>query len=249
LWEAALFTDQSGFDIRCEWGPQGLRAVGHGCAAIIIVDVLSFTTCVDIAVSRGACIFPYQWKDQSAADFAVEVRAELAGPRREREGFSLSPESMLRAVAGGRIVLPSPNGSALTLEAARMCPCVLAACFRNAGAVARAASAQGGTVAVIPAGERWADGSLRPGVEDLAAAGAVIARLRGSRSPDAEVAAAVWESVQDRLPAVVHACASGRELLEKGFDRDVQLACEVDVSGSAPLLWDQAYRGDAPPKP
>ncbi|MEI8196744.1 MAG: 2-phosphosulfolactate phosphatase [Phycisphaerae bacterium] len=243
-----MFTDQSVFDIRCEWGSQGLLAVGDGCAAIIIVDVLSFTTCVEIAVSRGARVFPYRWKDQTAADYAVAMNAELAGPRRKGAKFSLSPESMLNAVAGGRIVLPSPNGSALTLEAAGMCPCVLAGCFRNFSAVASTAAAQGRTVAVIPAGERWADGSLRPSLEDLAAAGAVIAHLQGSRSPDAEVAVAAWATVQDRLPAVLRACASGRQLLESGFARDVQLAGEADVSDSVPLLQDHAYFGTVLPR-
>lgn len=35
----------------------------------------------------------------------------------------------------------------------------------------------GRTVAVIPAGERWADGSLRPAIEDLLGAGAFIREL------------------------------------------------------------------------
>ena len=45
-----------------------------------------------------------------------------------------------------------------------------------------AALAQGAAVAVIPAGERWPDGSLRSSIEDLIGAGAVIEAL-GSLLP------------------------------------------------------------------
>ena len=39
----------------------------------IVVDVLSFSTCVDVATARGAAILPYSWSDwndPSAAEFA-----------------------------------------------------------------------------------------------------------------------------------------------------------------------------------
>ena len=70
---------QAGHEVRFDWGPDGLRAVGAGADVIVIVDVLSFTTCVAIAVARGARVFPYIWKDERAAAFARERGAELAG--------------------------------------------------------------------------------------------------------------------------------------------------------------------------
>jgi hypothetical protein len=63
----------------------------------IVVDVFSFTTCVDVATSRGASILPYAWNDASAAEFARDQRAELAGRRRQAR-YSLAPESQLLAV-------------------------------------------------------------------------------------------------------------------------------------------------------
>ena len=48
---------------------------------VIIVDVLSFSTCVDIATDRDATVFPYLWKDDRAHEFAIAVDAELAAPR------------------------------------------------------------------------------------------------------------------------------------------------------------------------
>jgi 2-phosphosulfolactate phosphatase len=80
--------DQSASQCRCEWGVQGHDALAPA-DVVIIVDVLSFSTCVDIAVSRGAAILPYAWKDSSAIAFAKQHDAELAGPRGER-CYSLS---------------------------------------------------------------------------------------------------------------------------------------------------------------
>ena len=53
-----MFFDQGEFDIRCEWGAAGLRQLVAHSDAIVIVDVLSFATCVDIAVGNGASIYP-----------------------------------------------------------------------------------------------------------------------------------------------------------------------------------------------
>jgi 2-phosphosulfolactate phosphatase len=236
-----LFYDQSAFDIRCEWGLAGVRLVGGLADVVVIVDVLSFSTCVDVAVSRGAGIFPYLWKDQSAQEYAAQCGAELAGRRGEPGKFSLSCASMLNAVKGSKIVLPSPNGSTLTMEAAALGRIVLSGCFRNCRAVAQYAQERGKTFAVIPAGERWPDGTLRPAAEDFAAAGAIIANLRGTTSPEATVALATWNGVKNNLAAFLESCASGRELIERGFEEDVEIAAKLDVSATVPVLRQRAF--------
>jgi 2-phosphosulfolactate phosphatase len=128
---------------RCEWG-----VVGHDALAkadvVIVVDVLSFSTCVDVAIGRGAAIFPYPWKDSTANEFALAQGAELAGRRGEAR-YTLSPASFLDAPSGLRCVLPSPNGAGLSLQAATTGATVLAGCLRNASAVAKAARSIGST--------------------------------------------------------------------------------------------------------
>ncbi len=81
---------------------------------------------------------------------------------------------------------------------------IFAGCLRNAGAVAAAAVAAGGTVGVIVAGERWPDRTLRPAVEDLLRAGAIItAPGLSDRSPEANAAAGVFTSLApDLAPAL-----------------------------------------------
>ena len=55
--------DQSEFDVRCEWGEHGVHQLAPISDAVIIVDVLSFSTCVAIATGRGAILFPSAWLD------------------------------------------------------------------------------------------------------------------------------------------------------------------------------------------
>jgi 2-phosphosulfolactate phosphatase len=138
-----------------------------------------------------------------------------------------------------KLVLPSPNGSALTHLTGKA-P-TLAGCLRNATAVARAAMQIGRKIAVIPAGERWPDGSLRPAIEDWLGAGAIIESLVGSRSPEARLAAQAFRSTRKILDQTLAKCSSGKELIEKGFADDVRLAGELNVSDAAPIYCDDAY--------
>jgi 2-phosphosulfolactate phosphatase len=234
-----MIYDQSEFQIRCEWGAQGVAQLAPISDVVIIVDVLSFTTGVEVAASRGALIFPYRYLDETARAFAEAVRAELADRRDSHSRFSLSPASLWNVPAGTRLVLPSPNGSTLTLATGNT-P-TLAGCLRNARAVARAAQRFGNRIAVVPAGERWTDGSLRPAIEDWIGAGAIINALNGVFSPEALGARGTYLVLEAELKSVLQQCSSGKELIAKGFAEDVEIASMVDVSETAPLLRDGAY--------
>lgn len=239
----AMTFDQSDYDVRCEWGEQGVLHLAPGSDAVIIIDVLSFSTCVSIAAARGAAVFPYRNGEESAAEFARSAGAELAGHRGQGR-YSLSPASLLAAPAGLRLVLPSPNGSTLTLATGQT-P-TFAGCLRNAAAVAGAARHYGRRIALIPAGERWrTDWSLRPSAEDLIGAGAILQHLAGSLSPEAQLAVAAFQNARGDLQDALLNCSSGRELVMKGFREDVLLAAALDADDCAPLLQDGAYRDAA----
>lgn len=236
---------QHGFKLRCEWGLHGVQALQDHVDALVIVDVLSFGTCVSIATARGAAVLPFAWRDERAAAFAREHDAVLAGKRGESR-YSLSPASLLQLPAGERLVLPSPNGATLC-AAARPMP-VYAGCLRNARAVARAASRHGPRIGVVPAGERWPDDALRPALEDWLGAGAVLQALPGRPSPEAELAVQAFLRWRNGGASLLEACVSARELLDRGHPEDVALAAALDADAVAPLLRDGMFTaaGEAP---
>lgn len=198
---------------------------------------------------------------------------------------SLSPAQLLDAVPVPRPVLPSPNGSSICAALAGAGAGtgagagpgiglqVVGASLRNRTAVARWLApriAAGARVALVPAGERWPDGSLRPAVEDLWGAGAVLDGLAAEGAdpdadpgvdpgvdpgagPDADADAGRWsaEARQARaayraavgagLEAALLDCASGRELVAVGFRADVLAAAELDADDVVPLLGGDGF--------
>jgi len=214
--------DQAEYDLRCEWGMAGLAALAPVSDVVIIVDVLRFSSAVDVALAQGASVEPRRW---NAA--------------RDAGHSPLSPARLQGLAAGSELVMPSPNGSTLAANAGAAA--TFTACLRNCRAVAERAREFGSRIAVIPAGERWPDGALRPAIEDLLGAAAVLTALRGRPSPEVQAATAIFERFRGDLREVLMQCGSGRELIERGLARDVEIAAEYDVSGVAPILRDGRF--------
>ncbi|MDN3027176.1 2-phosphosulfolactate phosphatase [Streptomyces sp. S.PB5] len=248
---------QSGSGIRFEWGPAGASRLITGAACLVLVDVLSFTTAVSVAVQQGTRVLPFWLPDgpatapersaaqKAAAIYAQQSGARLAVGRRDvtpATPWSLSPAHLRAAPFVVRLVLPSPNGAAIAAAAPPGMQ-VVAACLRNVTAIGGWLTAHGyGTperpVAVIAAGERWPDGSLRPALEDLLGAGALISDLHtlgtGPLSIEATAAKATYEGTADLAHAVATS-ASGRELATRGFAEDVAIATEEDTCAVVPV--------------
>lgn len=230
----------SGEQLRCEWGESAVRLLSSESDVVIIVDVLSFSTCVDIAVSRGARIVPFDPSASGAGEFAGRRGAALALPRGQGR-FSLSPSTLLDVMPGESVVLPSPNGALATLGVSA--GVTLAGCLRNAAAVAHAASALGRQILVVPAGERWPDGSLRPCLEDWLGAGAILGHLPGRASAEARAAIAAYRELETELRHALCETRSGRELIERGYPQDIELASEAGVSSTVPTFDGEAFAG------
>ncbi|WP_241387715.1 2-phosphosulfolactate phosphatase [Rhodococcus sp. CH91] len=236
--------------VRFEWGPVGASAL-RGSSISVVVDVLSFTTTLSVAADLGIEVLPYRWRDDSASEYADAHDALLAVGRSEAEqgAVSLSPNTIRNAVGVRRLVLPSPNGSSIAYSLAASSTVCIGACVRNAAAVGTwiAEHYEDGTdVSVIAAGERWLDRSLRPCVEDLWGAGAVLAELMRLRSEltasvEAEAAVAAWNTVRNRFGAALEDCASGQELIAAGYRSDVLVAAEVGESTAVPVLVDNRF--------
>ena len=235
--------DQAPAAVRFDWGPTGAtHLVQGGCC--VVVDVLTFTTAVSVAVERGMAVWP------AGLGPAVPAPGVPVATRRSAvdaaHPWSLSPADLRRAPVVPALVLPSPNGSAI---AAALGGVVVAGCLRNAAAVGRWLLAAGyGTAArpvvVIAAGERWPDGTLRPALEDLLGAGAIVDALAAggaaSLSPEAAAARAAHGATGD-FESALRACASGRELVARGYGGDVAIAAEVDQSAVVPVREGGAF--------
>lgn len=244
---------QHGHDLRLDWGGDGVRALGEDCAVLVIIDVLVFTTSVDIVLGRGGRVLPLPWRDERGQRLAREAGATLVpsgltgldGARLSADrsaGWSLRPSSLVTVPEGTFLGIASPNGATLCAAAASTGATVLAGCLRNATAVGAAAHtlAAGRPVGVVAAGERWRDTEptrLRPSLEDWLGAAAVAAAIPArTPSPEAELAALSYRSAGDRVAELVTGSVSGRELAEAGLPGDVSLAAAVDSSDVVPLL-------------
>jgi 2-phosphosulfolactate phosphatase len=216
---------------------------------VIIVDVLSFSTSVDIALSRGVVVYPCESRDENAEQLARAKGAFLAVRRKEMTAdspYSLSPESLTRLPAGSSLVMPSPNGATLTLEASKHCKNVIAGCLRNAGSVAKRAESIGPVVSVIAAGERWNDdnNSLRPALEDIFGAGAILASFKDkSFSSESAGAVGLYEKLKNAPEMYLLDSVSGRELVQLGFRCDVEISAQLNVSNCVPVFKGDCYTG------
>ncbi len=231
---------QRAHPVRLEWGREGAALLAQECAAVVVVDVLSFSTAVDVAVGRGAAVLPQRYGDRDAAREQALALGLLPAGLRAGPGPSLRPSSLVGLPSGTRIALPSPNGATLCATVAATGAVLFAGCLRNASAVAAAAISVGGPVGLVPAGERWPGDTLRVAVEDALGAGAIAAALpTWARSPEAELAVTQFTAARDRgLLDVLAATASGLELVADGYGADVELAAALDSSSAAPRLRD-----------
>ncbi|MEM7254370.1 MAG: 2-phosphosulfolactate phosphatase [Pseudomonadota bacterium] len=220
-------------EVALEWGEAGAAHLGPWAEALVVIDVLSFSTCVDVATARGMTIIPLPWRDSDAIRFAETHDAVLAA-RRGEPGYTLSPASFANGRAGERVVLPSPNGARVTIVSDPIPTYV--ACLRNARAVASAVAKQARRIGIVPAGERWPDERLRPCLADHLGAGAVIAGLGLSMTPEAAAADAIFRDMKTVLDAALHQCASGQYLIERGYAIDVEVAAQLNVSDAVPMM-------------
>lgn len=80
---------QSGNGVRFEWGPTGADRLVSEAACPVVVDVLSFTTAVSVAVGKGTRVFPFRWPGRDltthrdllgAGALVSELNSQGAGP-------------------------------------------------------------------------------------------------------------------------------------------------------------------------
>lgn len=237
--------DQAGYRCRLEWGRDGARRAAARGDSMVVVDTLSFSTTVATAASHGGIIHPCAW-DETPGELAEHAEAEIA-VRRGRfpaDGrFSLSPLTFIGMEPGTVVVLASPNGATCS-RLAEQVPHLIAGALVNARAVGTAVSsllgAAGANVTVVAAGEQWEnpeeDGGLRVAVEDYLGAGAIIAHISATKSPEAVVCEGAFLAARSRLGELLAACGSGLELIARGYRGDVEHAARLDLYDCVPIM-------------
>lgn len=234
------YFSQCEFNTCLEWGENAIENMAVDVDCVIIVDVMSFSSCVSVATGRGATVYPYPWKDATATEYGDRLGAVTASANRrfDGEGYSLSPASLVKIPPRTKLVLPSPNGSALAFKARDSGAAVFCGCLRNLEATA-IACAPFQRILVVPCGEKWPDGRLRPALEDWFAAGGILSHLaKRNLSPEAQAAAATFRA----LPTdVLRQCSSACELVERGFAADVDLCLAIDTDDKACRLQNDHF--------
>lgn len=228
------------------WGPEGAQELATRSDLLVVIDVLSFSTAVDVAVSRGAEIVPGDPLALHLNAVAAAQGAILAG-RRASGGYTLSPASLQTISAGTRLLLPSPNGSAISATLGKTGKPVILASFRNATAAASAARRLGSRIGVILAGEMMPGGRVRRSEEDWLGLGALARGLIAEDAKtrlcdDARRAVAEFSAVAGALDVLLARTQSGQELIAADYPDDVRLAAMLDVSDTVPLLDNGVFK-------
>jgi 2-phosphosulfolactate phosphatase len=234
-----------------DWAADGLRFALRDGRIAVIADILRFSTAVTTAVANGFIIYPVA-DQQEVVPLSRRVRG-AAGGRSGEARFSLSPFGYLGAagLSDKKVVLWSPNGAAC---ASLVKPGDLAyiGCLLNARALAvhleRVCRKTKRGVTLIAAGEQQAfsDGqrilydvqSARRvfAVEDYLGCGAILSYLRLPKSPEAEVCEAAFRSSRRRLLRLMLGSFSGLFLQQRGLERDVAWAAQLNKYAALPVI-------------
>jgi 2-phosphosulfolactate phosphatase len=233
--------------VHVEWGVTGARQAAERGDAVVIVDVLSFSTEVVMAAADNLTCLVYSDAEVEAMGGIDAAAAALgarphwrfahAGPARAEAGA---------AGAGQRVLFRSANGAAVT-RAAGPAPEVLIGCLRNARACAgrlerllAAAAARRATIIACGA-TAGQERRFRPALEDWLAAGRIAACLAGRGlvlSPEAHAAALAWPG-----RGMLASCAAASAMTEAGLGEAVEMALAIDSTDAVPARLASAPDG------
>jgi len=242
---------QPGVRCRMDWGPEGARAAAAHGDALVVVDTLRFSSAVATALHHDVRVHPCA-ADEDVFAAAANFGAEPAGSGIPEGRYSLSPLSYVEAPPGARVCLRSPNGATCT-QYASSAPFLYVAALLNAAVVGRCVSRRMELtdlcVTVLACGELQpatdGAGGIRFAIEDYLGAGAVLASIPYSKSPEAELCEASFQASKSRMEALLAGSSSGLELSAKGRDADVRHCAALNVFTVAPMLLDGWFVDDA----
>lgn len=205
--------DQSRYQVRLEWGDDGLARLATS-DVVVVVDVLRFSSTVTTRVAAGGAV------PLDAAAHAVS----LNGTATCRAAAALDPAPI--------VLLGCLRNASAVAEA-------IADEQRRRGARTSIALIAGGELVPADAGAA-ARTARRFAVEDLLGAGAIVDALgvRGidHTSPEAAAAGEAFRGLRAATRHLLAASGSGQELAERGAHDEVRAAAEPDASTAVPVL-------------
>jgi len=219
---------------------------------VVVIDVLRATTTIAHALAAGAaCVIPCL-EVEAARLRAAEIEGALLGGERNGvaiEGFDCgnSPLDYTAAkVAGRTIVFTTTNGTR-AMMLCKQAERVLTGAFVNFSAICDEVSRYE-SVHLLCAGT---NGEVTR--EDALFAGAVaseIAQQRGNvqLNDQAAIASSAWRECTAELASptqlleALRASRGGRNMIDIGRDRDIEIAAQIDRFEIAPALNLQTWR-------
>jgi 2-phosphosulfolactate phosphatase len=208
-------------------------------STVIVVDILRATTTITYALSAGAAkVVPLLEVDRALElKSLLGASAVLGGERGGKKipGFDLgnSPGEYTRNSVGGKTVLFTTTNGTRAMQMCRQASRVLLGSFANFSSVCREV-AQLERLDILCAGT---DSQITR--EDVLFAGAVIDDLhrRGGRlltNDQADIACDAWRAAMldfsgpKPLAEFLRASTGGRNLIEIGHERDIEIAAQID---------------------
>lgn len=223
--------------------PETIAPSALAGGVVVVIDILRATTVIVHALTHGARAVVPAASIEEARTLASRWPAidRLLGGERHGvtiEGFDLdnSPYSYSpEVVAGKTIVFTTTNGTR-AMRWASQADEILVGAFTNLSAVVRHLENETRPVHLLCAGT-----DQRISAEDLLFAGAVADRLQDRFQIHCE--SQIFREFGQRhgVPAderllTLRASAGGLNLIELGFDRDIERASQVDLSTVVPRL-------------
>jgi len=237
--------DQSSYQVRLDWGLEGLARVAPA-EIVVIVDVLRFSSTVARRLAADAAPVALDETAHAVSLNGAALAKAAADPRVPAEAAAGSAAGPALVVLGGLV-----NASAVARfvadeqqRAGQHTPGQHAPGHHTPGQRTR--------VTVIAAGERVSrepGASLRFAVEDLFGAGAIIDALGrlgiDHTSPEAAAATESFRALRPALRHLLSASGSGRELAATDADgtraAEVAAAAELDAVDAVPVLRDGRF--------
>ncbi len=203
---------------------------------VAVIDVLRATTVILTALERGASrVLTVAGLEEARLLRAGLPGALLAGERGgfAPEGFDYgnSPVELSGADLAGRIVVLTTTNGTLAVQRAEPAASIVAACLRNAAAVAGNLASSEGPVALLCAGT---EGAFT--IEDFYCAGLIA---RGLASRGYALSDLAWSAAllaQRPVAEVVNerTCSHVRTLIRRGLRADIPYCIECDASTTVP---------------